>query len=59
MLVPAMILQTLFILIYALAILALVAGLFLVLVPDVSLHCSSVYNLAAVGTGIMGGRNIF
>ena len=59
MLAPAMILQTFFILINPLTVLTLVAGLFLVLVSDVSLHCSPVYNLAAVWTGVMGRRNIF
>ena len=59
MLAPAMILQTFFILINPLAVLTLVAGLFLMLVPDVSLHCSPMYNLAAVWTGVMGCRNIF
>ena len=59
MLAPAMILQTLLILINPLTVLALVTGLFLMLVPDVSLHCTSVYHLAAVWTGIMSSRNIF
>ena len=59
MLAPAMILQTLLILINPLTVLALVTGLFLMLVPDVSLHCTAVYDLAAVWTGIMGCRDIF
>ena len=42
-----------------LTVLALVTGLFLVLVPDVSLHCTAVYDLAAVWTGIVSDGNIF
>ena len=53
MLSPAVILQTRLILINPLTVLTLVTVLLLVLVLDVSLHSSSVYNLAAVRTGIM------